>query len=211
MKSNVMKINRVLVCLVVIICVQMFVFAVQAQQVNESNQQVDSINYEVELNLLAANDAGDASRADKLPASFDAITRQLRSSLGISNFRVATTLLHRVREGGNMEVKGVAGALFQAPENSATPTFYEFTMAGVKAVNNQAIDITLFRFGLRVPIVMGQSQGKGDGGFPVINYEPTGITTRTSVRENTPTIIGTVTTTRANDLLVLVLTIKRAR
>ncbi|MCP9495084.1 MAG: hypothetical protein MSG64_11610 [Pyrinomonadaceae bacterium MAG19_C2-C3] len=201
------KFSRGLMCLLLLACVAYSVNRVAvAQQPEAARAVVDKVNYDVEVNILAATPSGN----ERLPARLDAVARQLNASLTNTNFRVAATFLHRVKEGGNLEVKGVAGALFQAAPNANTPTFYEFSLSRVNAnegVTNGMIDVQNARFGLRVPITVGGTSGQG-GGFPVINYEPVGITTSLGFRENTPTIVGTITTPNSNELLVIVVTMR---
>jgi len=212
MRNLACKFLRGLMCLLLLTCVAYSVSRVAVAQQpsppNVARSVVDKVNYDVEVNILAATPSGN----EKLPARLDAVARQLNASLTNTNFRVAATFLNRVKDGGNLEVKGVAGALFQAAANPNTPTFYEFSLFRVNAsegVTNGTIDVQSARFGLRVPVVTGGASGQG-GSFPVIQYEPVGITTSLGFRENTPTIIGTITTQSSNELLVIVVTMRRA-
>jgi len=54
------------------------------------------------------------------------------------------------------------------------------------------------------------SGDKAAQGYPVIQYEDTGINTQMSVREGEPTLVGTLNTSRPGQLFALVITIKRA-
>ncbi len=50
---------------------------------------------------------------------------------------------------------------------------------------------------------MNHSEGSTNS-YPVINYNPVGITTEMSFREGAPTVIGTLNTNRPDEMLVLV-------
>ena len=61
-----------------------------------------------------------------------------------------------------------------------------------------------------MPIVSGTSTGDGNTqAFPVINYQPAGITTKISLREGSPTIVGTLNTNRPDQTLILVISVRR--
>ena len=47
------------------------------------------------------------------------------------------------------------------------------------------------RFGLQVPVQTATAGAKdGKAGYPVIQYQDTGLTAEMSVREGTPTVVG---------------------
>jgi hypothetical protein len=177
-----------------------------------SQAKRDAINYDVQLSLLVAgNDVGERSN---VPPSMDGAIKQLKAALPFANYRLAATFLNRVKDGGSLEVKGVGGPLITASTNLSTPTFYEFSLYQVKADTDPSgqpfIRIPKFRFGIRMPIVTGPSHAEGvNAGFPAINYEPVGLTTEMSLREGMPTLVGTLTTARPDELLVLMVSVKR--
>lgn len=171
------------------------------------------INYEVQLHLLLA--ANESSEKGSLPQSLDSIVRQLRASLVFSNYRLAATFLNRVKDGGALEVRGIipSRAFTPGPATPGQPIFYEFTLSAVRLDTEAAepvIQIPKLRFGLQVPIVTGMSHSEGStASYPVINYNPVGITTEMSFREGAPTVIGTLNTNRPDEMLVLVVSVKR--
>jgi hypothetical protein len=178
-----------------------------------ANVKRDDINYDVQLYLVAASsDAG--SSGSSLPQSLEGTIRQLRTSLPYTNYRLATTFLNRVKDNGSIQLRGVGSSLAPSQIGPTSPTMYDFSLTQVKTeldVENQPyIRIASFRFGLRMPIVTGTSRVEGsDIGSPVISYEPIGVTTELSVREGVPTIVGTMTTSRSNESLILVLFVKK--
>ena len=71
-----------------------------------------------------------------------------------------------------------------------------------------------FRFGARVPVVTSQTTvtnaSTGGTSFPVINYEPIGLRTDISMREDVPIIAGTLAIGASGDAIVVVIAAKRA-
>lgn len=174
----------------------------------------DDVNYDVQLYLVAASNDASERGGGGLPQSLEGTIRQLRSSLPYTNYRLVTTFLNRVKDNGNLELRGVGGALMPSQIGPSSPTFYDFSLFQVKmeadAEGQPYIRIMKFRFGLRMPIVSGTARVEGsDVGSPIIQYESVGVSTELSLREGTPTVIGTMTTSRPNESLVLLLLVKK--
>ena len=180
----------------------------------EARTARDEINYEAQLHLLMASNEADARAS--LPPALEAVARQLRASLPFASYRLAGTFLYRVKDNGSIEVNGVGNfALIPTAAAPTVPVFYGFSLARLRqsadASGQQQVNIERLRFSLRLPVTTGVSRAEGNAqSFPVINYEPTGISTEISLREATPTIIGTLSTSRADEVMVLVLTVRRA-
>jgi hypothetical protein len=171
------------------------------------------INYEIQLHLLVT--AGGAEAVEKVPQALDGVVRQLKSSLPPADYKLAASFINRVRDGGRLEVKTVGGSPFTSTQlDPLNPTFFQFFLGNVKAdeqSGGQLINVQDFRLGLKVPIQTATVSNEKNGqGFPVIQYEDTGINTQMSVREGEPTLVGTLNTSRPGQLFALVITIKRA-
>jgi len=179
-----------------------------------ADAQRNEINHEVLVYLLAAAAAPGAG--SDVPQPLEPVIKQLRAALPFANFRLAATFLHRVKDGGNLEVSGVGGSpLITAPTNSGNPTFLQLSVSDVRSVADDAgqpfVRIGRFRFGLKVPIVTATTRSEGgSAGYPVIQYQDAGISTVLSVREGTPTIVGTLPAGRTDESFVLVISVKRA-
>ena len=169
------------------------------------------INYEVQLHLLVT--AEGAEGAPRVPQSLDAVVRQLKAALPNADYRVAASFVNRVRDGGSLEVKnaGPTSSGSAQPPNKLLPTFYQFTLTGVKLVDPASTQPTIgvgqFRLGMRAPM---QTATAG-GGFPVIQYEDVGLSTQLSVREGEPTLVGSISADGTGRLYVIVLVVRRAR
>lgn len=173
----------------------------------------DEVNYDVQLYLLAAsNEPGDRGG---VPPSVEGALRQLKAALPYSNYRLASTFINRVRDGGTLQVSGVGGGPLSAgPPNSTSPTFFNFSLQRVRllavADGQPFIQVEKLHFGLKVPVQTSTVGGEGGKpSYPVIQYQDTGISTEVSVREGTPTVVGTLTASRPGESFILIVTLKR--
>jgi hypothetical protein len=172
---------------------------------------VDRTNLEVQLNVIVAS--SESTVKATMPQALEPIVRQLRQTLPYTNYNLAVTYTNRVKGGARTESKGIlASEMIFGQSLSGPPCFYEYSMTAVRLTvdgPNQAVEIPLFRFGFRlpIPIVMNRSEGTAAASF---NYENAQVMTELSIREATPTLVGTMTTMKPNQLLVIVITVKRA-
>ena len=175
--------------------------------------QSDETNLDTQLYLLIATnqDVDDT----KLPAALESVVKQLRASLPFKNYRLAATLINRVKNDGRLNLKWIGGPLFTSATSASagTPSFNEFSVNSVKLVRDASgreyIRMDQFRFGARVPIQTSQTVASTGAGFPVINYEPTGLGTDISIREGEPAIVGTLNLGPSGDAIILVMTARR--
>ncbi len=170
-------------------------------------QQAES-NYEATLHVLVAS--SQAPAGSDLPQSLSAVARQVRGEFAVSNLRLIHTYLGRMSNQGSLEQKGVSNAYTPDPQ-PGSPSFLDWNLHGLRSSQGPAgqdmHQFQVFRFGARVPVRVGVFQ---DEKTPApINYESIGLTlNRLSVRENTPTLIGTLTQPKTDATLFLVLTVK---
>jgi hypothetical protein len=186
----------------------------QAEQASQSSARMksdDATGLEVQLHLIIAKKIPDGDE-EKLPAAFDAVVKQLRSTFNFKSYRLATTLLNRVRNGGRLSLRWVGSPLL-APSaaTTATPGFNEFNVQVVKLAQDEngqdVVQMSNFKFGARIPIQIPSIASTGS--VPVVQYEDTGITTDISMREGEPTIVGTLNVGPSGDALILVVSAKR--
>jgi hypothetical protein len=175
----------------------------------------DSTNHDVHLYLIVGSN--DAAQRGALPQFMEGVSRQLRSSLPFASYRLASTLVYRVRDGGSLEVRGVSGASLTGlpPGTPKNSTSYEFRIQRLRAERTPAgqpyVEVRGLRFGMRVPVVTGTVRGEGGGEpLPVINHEETGVSTELNVREGEPALVSTITTSRADEAIILVLLVRSA-
>ena len=189
---------------------------VSAQSSGPSNQKEtkdDETNLDTQLYLLIATNQGvdDA----KLPAALESVVKQLRISLPFKNYRLAATLINRVKNDGRLNLQWVGGPLLPASAASGnTPSFSEFHINRVRLFTGsdgrQIVRMEGFKFGTKIPIQMGAALASNAPGAPIINYEPTGLNTDISMREGEPVIVGTLNVGPSGDAIILVISAQRS-
>ena len=195
--------------------------ATLAQDSNQPTQtkpefRHDEINLDAQLYLILATNRDVEEGAMPLPLG--PIVKQLRESLTFKHYALAATLLNRVSSGGRLEVSWVGGP-FLVPSSPMTtnPSFSQFT-AGVKVFvdesGREVVRLNDFRFGTRVPVVVGQAgptaASTSGTPLPVITYEPVGLRTDISIHEGAPVVAGTLNMGPSGDALIVVIAARRA-
>lgn len=189
---------------------------VSAQASGQSNQKEtkdDETNLDTQLYLLiATNQAVDDA---KLPAALESVVKQLRISLPFKNYRLAATLINRVKNDGRLNLQWVGGPLLPAAAASGnTPSFNEFHISRVKLVTGSdgrdLVRMDGFKFGAKIPIQMGTALASNAPSAPIINYEPTGLNTDISLREGEPVVVGTLNVGPSGDAIILVISAQRS-
>lgn len=171
----------------------------------------DQTNLDTQLYLLVATN--EAVKDPAVPALLDPIVRRLRSSLPFRNYRLAATLINRVKNDGRLNLRWIGGPLSaSAAVSAAVPGFNEFKIGNVKLVagegGRQLVRMDGFGFGVRIPVTTGVASN----GSPVqiTNYESTGLNTDISFREGEPVIVGTLNIGPSGDAIILVMSANRA-
>jgi hypothetical protein len=188
------------------------VYAQSTATVSENEKQEDETNLDTQLYLLVATnqDVDDA----KLPVALESVVRQLRASLPFKNYRLAATLLNRVKNDGSLNLKWIGGPLVPSGAVSATtPSFNEFRVSHLKIVtgggNQQVVRMDGFGFGVRIPVITASTVASNGPMAPIINYESTGLNTDISMREGEPVVVGTLNIGPSGDAIILVMSAKR--
>lgn len=188
------------------------VFAQSSGTAAQSEKQDDETNLDTQLYLLVATnqDVDDA----KLPAALDSVVKQLRAALPFKNYRLAATLLNRVKNDGRLNLKWIGGPLVPSGAVSATtPSFNEFKVNNLKLVKDaggqQVVRMEGFGFGVRIPIITASTVASNGPMAPIINYESTGLNTDISMREGEPVVVGTLNIGPSGDAIILVMSAKR--
>jgi hypothetical protein len=212
---NMRKLLGVMCCgLFVAIALTISPIAAKAQQAAVPTLDPEA-NLDTQLYLIVGtnSDVDDG----RLPAALDTVIKQLRASLPFKNYRLAATLVNRVRNEGRLDLRWIGGP-FVAPSGTAsaqTPSFSEFKIGVVKLTRNQEgqpmVQMQRFSFGARIPIVTGMTpaQAGNPGGFPIINYDNTGLNTDISLREGEPVVVGTLNAGPSGDAIILVVSARR--
>ncbi len=188
---------------------------VQAQSTNAlQSNPADDANLETQLYLIVGTNQ-EVTEA-KLPSSLDAIVKQLRATLPFKNYRLASTLINRVKNDGHLDLNWIGGPL--APTAVTTtvpaPSFSYFKVRQVTLMRNSEgqslVQMLGFNFGSRIPIPTG-SVAMSEKGFPQINYEGTGLATDISMHEGEPVVVGTLNVGPSGDAIILVVSARRTQ
>ena len=185
----------------------------QSEQSAPRVKSDDAAGLEVQLHLIVARKTSEGED-EKLPASLEAVIKQLKATFSFKSYRLATTLLNRVKNGGRLSLRWVGSPLLaSAAATASTPGFNEFNVQGVKLMQDEngrdVVQMSNFNFGTRIPIVTSSVATVSGNSSPVIHYENTGITTDISMREGEPTIVGTLNVGPSGDALIIVVTARR--
>jgi hypothetical protein len=202
-----MKIRKFLPAMLLILC------AAVCLNVQAAQDPTDDANLDTQLYLIVGTnqDVDDT----KLPASLDTVVKQLRATLPFKNYRLAATLINRVKNEGRLDLSWIGGPL-AAPTGAAstvTPSFSQFKVRQVKLVRNaenqQVVQMLGFNFGARIPIQTPGAIAANGAVAPSVAYENTGVSTDISMRESEPVIVGTLNIGPSGDAIILVVSAKR--
>jgi hypothetical protein len=170
----------------------------------------DETNLDTQLYLVVGTNQ--EAESERLPSSLEGVIKQLRSSLPFKNYRLAATLINRVKNDGRLSLRWVGGPLAFGAVSPSTPSFSEFKVNSVKLVrdgNQQLVRMEGFVFGARIPIHTSSTVASNAPAAPVFNYESTGLNTDISMKEGEPVVVGTLNIGPSGDAIILVVSAKR--
>ena len=164
--------------------------------------------YEVILQVVIASN--NAAEKNALPPTLSNVAKKLKTLYAFSDYRLTTTFLQRTSN--SIEYKSLLND-FSQNQDKSTPVFSEWALRNLRSLPNsagrQSLQFEMFKFGARVPVTTERTKDESGKMIPVVNYESIGIvTTRFSLNENEPTVIGSLATSKPDELMFLVLTVK---
>lgn len=179
-----------------------------AQSDTKPQQQADP-SYEVVLQIVIASN-GPAADGKAVPQTLSNVIKKLRASYSFSDYRLASAYLERVSN--TVQHKSMFGEYGQN-QSVTNPVFSDWSLDGLKSLPNargqNVVQFQGFRFGARVPVITASPKDNEGRITPVVNYEAIGLTlNRLSLMENEPTIVGSLSTSKSDELMFLVLTVK---
>jgi hypothetical protein len=211
--------KRYFLALSAALCLMVAVVSVQAQTTATTTpsqaESSDETNLDTQLYLIVATnqDVDDS----KMPSSLDGIVRQLRATLPFKSYRLAATLINRVKNEGSLQLNWIGGPLASPSSAASTgnPSFSHFNVRQVRLVRSadghQTVQMQGFNFGARIPVQISQALASSGAGLPTMNYENTGLRTDISLREAEPVIVGTLNVGPSGDAIILVVSAKRTQ
>jgi len=216
-----MKNRRFLSAMLLVLCAALFLVtgssSVQAQagSTEQADTKDDETNLDTQLYLIVGTNQDVVD--SKLPASLDGVVKQLRATLPFKNYRLAATLLNRVKNAGRLDLSWIGGPLASAPgpAPALAPTFNNFNVRLVRLLRasdgQTMVQMQGFNFGARVPVQTSGAIAANGAVAPTFNYERTGISTDVSMRESEPVIVGTLNVGPSGDAIILVVSAKRTQ
>ncbi len=187
--------------------------AQQSQPQQSAQPRASAANMNVQIYLLVAS--SQQSQDERLPQSLDEVMRELRSSLPFRSYRVMTTLVNRVQDNGKLDVRWISNTLSPTANDQTfahTPSFTEFHVDNITLSNDAQgrRNVRLAGLGLstHVPILTGTLPSQ-NGPSPVIQYESVGLSTNVTLRENEPSVVGSLNIGTAGDAIILIVSVKQ--
>jgi len=182
-------------------------------QTTQTEKKDDETNLDTQLYLIVGTNQDVAE--PKLPAFLDPVIKQLRATLPFKNYRLAATLINRVKNEGRLNLSWIGGPLASttgaAPTN--TPSFSQFNVRQIKIVLNsdgqEVVQMNGFNFGAQIPVQTSGAIAANGVVAPTFNYQNTGLATDISMREAEPVIVGTLNVGPSGDAIILVVSAKR--
>lgn len=181
-----------------------------AQAQSAQTETNDETNLETQLYMILGTnqDAADS----KIPNSLDSVLKQLRATLPFKNYRLAGTLINRVKNEGKLELGWISAPLTSVTEPAQPTTRSSFRMRQIKITRNSEgqsmVQITGFNFSASIP-VQSVAVAANTPPPPIFNYEGASLSTDISMREGEPVIVGTLNVGPTGDAIILVLAAKR--
>ena len=185
--------------------------AVLAANVLVNGQQATQLEPSFDVALQLVVGSNDGTRGE-VPAALSNVTKQIKQSFGLSNYRLVSTFIGRISNRGGFEYKSTSN-IFGQESTGSTQTFLDWSLRDLRTMptsnGRTGFQADSFRFGARVPVVMG-SQGEGKSG-PLYSYEPIGIAlSRVGLTDGSPTLIGTLNLPGTSGTIFLIMTVRSA-
>jgi hypothetical protein len=180
-----------------------------AQTDAKQPQQADPC-YEVILQVVIASN--NAAEKNAVSPSLSNVVKKLKTLYAFSDYRLTTTFLQRTSN--SIEYKSLLND-FSQDQDKSTPVFSEWSLRNLRnlpdSAGRKSLQFEVFKFGARVPVTTERTKDESGKIVPVVNYESIGImTSRFSLNENEPTVIGSLATSKPDELMFLILTVKPA-
>jgi hypothetical protein len=184
----------------------------QTTQSTQTENKDADVNLETQLYLILGTNQ--AVPDSKIPSSLDPVIKQLRATLPFKNYRLATTLINRVKNEGKLEIVGIGSSLAATPEPGQPITRSSFRVRDIRLFRGSEgqlmVQVAGFGFNASIPVVAnGAAIAANNAAPPVFAYEGASLGTDISMRESEPVIVGTLNVGPSGDAIILVLAAKR--
>ena len=214
--------RKVLSLILLTLCLLVAALAVQAQTTAPQTTQTppatpaqtetreDDTNLETQLYMIMGTNQEVPD--SKIPPSLDGVIKQLRATLPFKNYRLAATLVNRVKNEGRLDLVWVGAPLTSAIDPAQPTTRSSFKLRQIKLARNRegqsTVQVAGFSFSASIPLPVSPVAANPPAP-PVFNYEGAALSTDISMREGEPVIVGTLNVGPTGDAVILVLSAKR--
>lgn len=206
-----MKHMKVLSLFLLALC--LFAGGLSAQaQTTQTETKEEEPDLETQLYLIVGTnqDVADA----KVPAALDPVIKQLRGTLPFKNYRLAATLINRVKNEGRLSISGVGAPLVSTAEAGQPTTRSSFQVRQIKLMRNREgqsmVQLAGFSFNAQIPVQTNAGAvADNKPAPPIFNYEGASLGTDISMREGEPVIVGTLNVGASGDAVILVVSVRR--
>jgi len=182
-------------------------------QTTQTDTKDDETNLDTQLFLIVGTNQDVADT--KLPAALDPVIKQLRATMPFKNYRLAATLINRVKNEGRLDLGWVGAPLVSALAPGQPPmTKSSFGVRQVKLGRNSegqsTVQLTGFKFNAQIPVQINATAVADNKPVPpIFNYEGANLSTDISMREGEAVIVGTLNVGPSGDAIILVVSAKR--
>ena len=207
--------RKVLTLFILTLCLMAAGLSAQAQTASQSPAQTeakdDDTNLETQLYMILGTNQEVAE--SKIPNALDPVVKQLRATLPFKNYRLAATLVNRVKNEGRLELGWIGAPLTSAIDATQPTTRSSFRIRQIKLGRNSGgqstVQVVGFAFNASIPLPASGATAANNPAPPVFNYEGASLSTDISMREGEPVIVGTLNVGPSGDAIILVLAAKR--
>lgn len=181
-----------------------------AQAQSTQTAATEDTNLETQLYMILGTNQEVTD--SKIPNSLDPVLKQLRGNLPFKNYKLAATLINRVKNEGRLELGWVSAPLTSVTDPAQPTTRSSFRMRQIKLARNSEnqsmVQVVGFAFSASIPI-QSVAVAANNPTVPIFNYEGATLSTDISMREGEPVIVGTLNVGPSGDAIILVLAAKR--
>lgn len=193
-----------------LILLTLFLVCGAQAQSTQTETKEDDTNLETQLYMILGTNQDVAD--SKLPSALDPVIKQLRGTLPFKNYRLAGTLINRVKNEGKLELGWISAPLTSVLDPAQPTTRSSFRMRQIRLTRNSEgqsmVQVVGFNFAAQIPI-QSVAVAANNPPPPIFNYEGASLSTDISMREGEPVVVGTLNVGPSGDAIILVLSAKR--
>jgi hypothetical protein len=186
----------------------------RAQQPTDQTAPVPQVERQFQVQVyvvVASNDGG----TSEIPAAIESTVRQLRQSLLLKNYKLATTFVARGTDRTGVEARALLGRESVESGGDVQAIPYELSLTTFRTpsvgAGQDELQLSKFKFATSVPVVVAMVRGNSpNSSSPVYENRQVELNTSLRLKDGQPAIAGTLTTGQPDKQIVLIVAVKRA-